>query len=235
MRPRSQIQPAGQMRALVAVGRGNPPRVPPALVVVLRRTPLTLATIAAVTGVAAWSGALGGKTPWPTVERWGFDLQNLAHGRAYTLATMHLLVFDRTHCIVMVSLLALFMGPLEAGAGTRAAAEVFWISAVAGALVAAVCVALPAYELGWRPHPDLIRQADVGASIGVVGSLGALLVLAEARFGRWIWLPRAVALTYLAGALWHYRAVADVEHVAGFAIGSLVALRLGLRRPRPSP
>lgn len=200
---------------------------------VVRRTPLTAAMVGAVTATAVWSGALGQGTSHDIVERWGFDLENLARGRILTLVTMHLLVFGRSHYAYIIVMLVCVLGPVEAVAGTRAAAEIFWVSAIAGVLLSSLLVGLPGHVLGWRPNPNLVREADVGGSIGGFGAVGGLTVFAGPWLGRWVWLLRGATVAYLAVALWTFRGIADVEHIAGFAIGTTLAVRLGSqRKPR---
>lgn len=195
----------------------------PRPIVVVRRLPLTVAMITMVTALAVGTGALRGATPVATIERWGFDLQNLSRGRLHTALTMPLLVFDRSHLVTILAMLAVFLAPLEAVTSTWIALKVFWLSTIGGAVLASILVGWPGRLLGWRPHPDLVRHADVGASVGAWGAAGALAVLVATRADRRPWGLAVLLGGYLLIALALYHAIADVEHLFGFAIGVLIA------------
>jgi hypothetical protein len=189
---------------------------------------------ATVIALAVGTGALSGGTPVATIERWGFDLQNLSRGRFHTVLTMPLLVFDRSHLVTILAMFALFLAPLEAATSTWIAVKVFWVSAIGGPCLAGVLVGWPGRLLGWRPHPDLIRHADVGASVGTWGAAGALAAIVAARADRWPWTLGALlgGILLLALALSH--TIADVEHLFGFAIGMLMAPKIGPRSSEPA-
>lgn len=145
----------------------------PRPIVVVRRLPLTVTMITMVTALAVGTGALRGATPVATIERWGFDLQNLSRGRLHTALTMPLLVFDRSHLVTILAMLAVFLAPLEAVTSTWIALKVFWLSTIGGAVLASILVGWPGRLLGRRlgcggcprrPGRDTCRPPPLGFS-----------------------------------------------------------------------
>lgn len=196
-------------------------------VTAIRRLPLTLTLLTIVITASIWSGALTSGTPRSTIERWGFDLQNLERGRLWVLFTADLLVFGRSHLASTILMFAIFCAPLEVLSGTRVLAAVFWPSSVGGTLATSLFVLWPGSDLGWNPIPDLITEPDVGASVAMWGIAGALAV-SVSRYGRrWGWLLGAVCVLFLLNALRLNRGTADVAHLVGFAIGTGIGSLVG--------
>jgi hypothetical protein len=190
--------------------------------------------IATTTSLAIATGALDGGTPASVVARFGFSLDNLRAGRVYVLPTSDWLVYDVTHWSSMLFLFAVFAVPLEAIGGTPLLAETFWLGSWGGTILAALLVRVLSGPLAWYPHPDLVRQADIGGSVGTWACAGALNVLLAHQLPWLLWPARFAAGAYLGYRLAAVHGSADVAHPLGFLIGSCIAAWQVRRRGAPS-
>jgi membrane associated rhomboid family serine protease len=114
------------------------------------------------------------------LREYGFNFENFFHNKWYILVTSNFLHFNYGHLFANMLLLMVFGGILEFIGGTTLAALAYLLSMNAniptGIFVLPIFQAIDFY--GW--HVD-VHYLDVGASLGVMGLLGALLQFVKAK------------------------------------------------------
>jgi phosphatidylglycerol lysyltransferase len=245
--PPEPVQPATHTPRLAlaaATGHHRQPAERPvarALTRAIRRLPFSVLLAGTLVVVAALTGTLtGGALALATRERFGYDLDALAHGHLWVLVTSEVFTESRAHLLTTLAMIVAWVVPLEWLAGTRTTVVAYAAGTLIGTFVAAL-MSLGLHHLGdWSPTPDLITHADVGASVGCWATAAALVVTLVGRGRSWRLIGVGLAVysvAYLAHALVAKGGVADVAHPIGFIAGVLVALlavspRLGARRSR---
>jgi len=126
--------------------------------------------------------------------------------------------------------IVLFVGAVEALAGTRRALAAFVATSVAGYLVAYLAIARPPAALGHAWGRIWFHAGDLGSS---AGCYGAGIVLAHLLPAPWRWLTLGGPLLSVLTTLHPDRApsIWDVEHARALACG----LRLGVWWRRSAP
>lgn len=202
-------------------------------VLIVRRLPFSLAMIGLVILLAQLTGSIHGGLDAGIRERWGYDLENLRHGRLWVLVSSEVLTGYPAHVRNTVWMLLIWLVPYEALMGTLRALAVYWVSTLFATGAAALISLLLIHTIGWDHSPDLVTGADVGASVGAWGVAGALSATLVSRgwIGRVVGLLFPVAgLVYLGRILVERGGISDVAHPIGLAIG--VAAGLWLSRSR---
>jgi hypothetical protein len=200
----------------------------------VRRLPLSLIFVVGTTVLAVATGALSGGTPASVIDRYGYSLDRLKSGHLDVVPISDWLVVGPSHWASMLLLYALFAVPLEYLGGTGLLAQAFFLGSWTATIATSLAVSMLGRSLHWYPHPDLVHQTDVGGSVGTWAAAGALNVLIAGQ-ARWIvWPVRIGSAVYLGRQLSAVHGTADVAHLLGFCIGSVIGARFVQSRQRPS-
>ena len=202
---------------------------------VVRRLPFSLVMIGLIVGLAFWTGSISGDLPSGIRERWGYDLENLGAGHVWVVLSSEVLTLYPDHVRNSVLMLLAWLVPLELLIGTWRTLLVYWTSTIIASGTAALLSLVLIWSTDWDEVPDLVRNADVGASVGAWGVAGALSIylLQRGRFWRaaGFLLPLG-GLLYLGQVLIVQHSVSDMAHPLGMATGMTVAWLLQ-RAARP--
>ncbi len=193
---------------------------------IIRRLPFSLVMIGLIVGLAFWTGSIHGDLPSGIRERWGYDLENLRAGHVWVVLSSEVLTLYPDHARNSVLMLLAWLVPLEFLIGTRRTLLVYWTSTIVATGTAALLSLFLIWSTDWDEVPDLVQNADVGASVGAWGVAGALSIylLQRRRFWRaaGFILPLG-GLLYLGQILIVRHSVSDMAHPLGMAIGMVVA------------
>jgi len=199
----------------------------------LARVRFTWALLALLYVVAAWTGSLTHRLEGlGLLQRYGYGLPALEHGRLETLITSTAFALFPWMLATITVIILIFTVPYEMVAGGWRAAFVFFASQIGGYLLASLLVAWPLDALGVPWGHYLATARDVGASAGAFGCGGALVWHLPPRWRR----AAALALAaYFAFFLLVTHRVWDVEHafagLVGFGLGGWLKTR-ERREPR---
>jgi membrane associated rhomboid family serine protease len=119
------------------------------------------------------TGMLGELSP-DTIRRYGFSYRDFANHKWLTLLTSNFLHFNYAHLCINLFMLLLFCGTLEFLGGSLLAALSFLIGMDANVPTGMILLPyLKSINFGLWQH--VFTYMDVGASLGIMGSLGALM------------------------------------------------------------
>lgn len=192
---------------------------------VVRRLPFSLVMIGLIVGLAVWTGSIHGDLPNGIRERWGYDLENLRAGHVWVILSSEVLTLYPDHVRNSVLMLLAWLVPLEFLIGTWRTLLVYWTSTIIASGTSALLALVLIWSTDWDEFPDLVRTADVGASVGGWGVAGALSIylLQRGRFWRAVgFLLPLGGLLYLGQILIVRHSVSDIAHPLGMAIGMTV-------------
>ena len=194
-------------------------------VAVVGRIPFSLVMIGLVLLIAYRTGTIHGGLDHRPREEWGYDLENIRHGHLWVLVTSEVMTGYPAHVHNTVWMLIAWLVPFEAVAGTGRALAAYWASTLFATGAAAIISVLLIHGFGWDRSPDLISQADVGASVGAWGVAGALSVWLVWRGSGWtvagLTFPIG-GMVYLGHILVTRWGISDIAHPIGLATGLAV-------------
>lgn len=210
---------------------------------VVRRIPFSLLMIGIIVLLAYRTGSVSGDLSPGIRERWGYDLENLRHGRVWVLVSSEVLTGYPDHVRNTILMLIAWLVPYEAVAGTGRALAAYWAGTLIGTGSAALISLVLIQTINWDRAPDLVYGADVGASVGAWGVAGALNVWLVSRGSIWRALGLVIpigGLLYLGNILATREGISDIAHPIGMATGLAVSAMVTHRRnrgaaPRPYP
>lgn len=192
----------------------------------VRRIPFSLVMIGLIVFLAYRTGSIHEDLPKSILEKWGYDLENLRDGRIWVIGSSEVLTLYPDHVRNSVLMLLAWLVPLELLTGTRRTMLVYWASTIIATGTTGLFSLLLIWSADWDEAPDLVQNADVGASVGAWGVAGALCVnlLGRGRFWRAAGILFPIGgLLYLGQILIARHAVSDIAHPLGMAIGITVA------------
>jgi hypothetical protein len=179
-----------------------------------RATPLGAATVAAYLLVLALIQATG----WPDWETLASSPNEIARGQVWLLLTSGLVIDGLPWA--QWSVLAIVLGTALVVLGTAR----LWIVALS-AHVGATLIAYVGVLVLWLVDSGSVvgtaGQADYGISVIIAGELGALAAVGGRRIAL---LVGAAALVAFGIGVADSSALANAEHLLGFAVGALVGL-----------
>jgi hypothetical protein len=180
----------------------------------LRRIPATVAYVGLLAVVAALMPRLEPGAASRLVQAASTNLDNLGDGNVSTLLTSAFVVTDAPSASFWILLAAVMTG-LELLWGSWRAVAVFLAGHIGATLVVAAGLAV-AVSNGWA-SPEVASAADVGASYGLMGLVGAVTAV----------LPPAVRPLW--ALAWLISAAGSIVETGGFtSAGHACALVIGL-------
>ncbi|WP_353618950.1 bifunctional lysylphosphatidylglycerol flippase/synthetase MprF [Microbacterium sp. ASV49] len=202
------------------------PRTANRVIAVLRRTPGTIAMIAAILIVGVVSQGLWHpfrKSPW-----WGtfaYGLPAFEAGRWWTPFTGTFLVaFPWIYVIVIIGFAG--MAFLEFRRGWRVALSYFWVGQLFAIFAAALLLWILRFT-PWEWAQDQAARIDVGPGGGVMACIAAAIGLFKAPWRVRGW---ALLLAWLFVAMLFWGNVLDLEHLLGVLLVLAFDRSLRLRR-----
>ena len=190
---------------------------PPSWGRLLRRCKFTVAAFALNPALYLATTGPDGRLPAETERAWGFSWSAFTSVPWHALALSPWLHWSPSHLFLNLVMLAAFTGALEYLAGTRIAAACYLVPA---ALANPAAGGLLALLKPWVASISL-SEPDVGASLGIFGTAGALAHFL--RHGRPLVAGLALAALLSAVAMQAYM---PINHLAalviGWAVGRLI-------------
>lgn len=188
----------------------------------LARVPITLFIFGIITLLAIANGSLVHHTDPAIIQRWGISWDNLARHRYLNVPVSDFIVFHREHYLTTIWLIGVYTGLVEWFGGSLLAALTFWLPSWGGTLTTVVLARYLIPVTSWRPDPDLVHTADVGASVGTWGSAGALVFLLYRFRPKLAWILAGGFTSFLVGRFLLHRSTADIAHLFGISFGFLI-------------
>lgn len=204
-------------------------------VTLVRTLPFSLVMIGLVLILAYQTGSVHAGLDSGIRERWGYDLENIRHGRVWVLLSSEVLTGYPAHVHNTVWMLIAWLVPYEVVAGTRRALAAYWAGTLVGTGSAALISLLLIRTVDWDRSPDLVHSTDVGASVGAWGVAGALSVWLISRGSVWRVLGLIFpigGLLYLGNILVTRWGISDLAHPIGLATGLAVGVLVTRRWDR---
>jgi hypothetical protein len=183
--------------------------------------------MAAVLATGVRFGVVHHNLPLSVAFESGFSGRALLAGRFHTVLSSQLLTRDGFMLMSILGSLALMLGGYELLAGSRPAAVVAVVGAIAGPVVVALVLSAgSALNIGVAART--LSTVDYGASAVTAAAGGALVGILNRR-----WL-RIAAVVFVIGGLVLHHQMADWEHLVAFPLGYAIANspRWLLRRDR---
>ena len=160
-----------------------------------------------------------GKISKEVLQGLGFSYQNFMQHKWFILITSNFIHFHLLHLAANMLMLLAFSGSLELLAGTGMAASVYLVSMNSN--VPNGLFLLPGLRVFF---PDIWKETvqflDVGASLGIIGSLGGLARLLK-PWARWPILATTVTISVGAAVVQHE--LIGVDHAFSALLGYIVA------------
>ncbi len=166
------------------------------------------------------------------LQRLGFSYENFMQHRWFVLITSDFIHFHALHLTVNMVMLILFSGSLELLAGAKFAAAVYVLGMNSN--VPNGLVILPALRMFFPTlWTETVQFVDVGASLGIIGSLGGLCRFLRPK-ARWLVLSVTILISVGAALIRHE--LIGIDHAFSALLGYLAAeflvRRLRLLRSR---
>lgn len=201
------------------------------LPVTLWSAPFSIGSLVTLLAVCLATGALTGRLTEEQIDRWGLGPEAITSLHIWGLVTANYLVDKPVAIISTVVMVVVFLGWVEVRYGLLAAVVTWFVGTWAGTLLAALAWWPFALSGMARPLGE-VAIAEVGSSAATWAALGVALGWPGA------WSDGSLAgglasTAFLLGLLAAKRTFTDVEHVAAFALGTLVLAPLFAGRARP--
>jgi hypothetical protein len=183
-------------------------------VALVRRVPITVAVFVAVllVGLITESQEV---YYWPVlVQRFGWDLTTLQHGRVYAAWVGLFFSPEPVDFLGILVLLLVTLGPLEFRRGTRLAAVGFFVVGPIASIIT-LLVLWPFANLGLANVNTALLTPDMGASTACLTCLGMFLI---GERGWWRSILLFSLLAALAGLVFQ-KSPFNFDHLSGYLNG----------------
>jgi hypothetical protein len=208
----------------------------------IRRTPFTLAMVAAVAVVALLTDTQVGPLRQHLLDTLGFAPRDMTASRWAAIFTSALVTYGGWTLAGVLFMVVACVGSAERAAGTRTAALTFWGVHVLVLVLLAFLLRPPGLEPFAFAIPLLPLPRDVGPSAGYFACLGLRVAYVRSRKARaaagfvvFAALGVALFVPSAAGVDWRTELLADVAHVASFGIGWGIHALRGIPRHQGTP